>query len=282
MSFNRHQGQGQSMNARLALILVAAILVGGAVYLWRQPSPPLTTAPSPTAGQPPAKSAKPAQDRKPTASDQFFILAVSWEPAFCETVRNKPECTTMTKSRFDASHFSLHGLWPRDEYCGVSSSIEQLDRDGRWQQLPPVDLPADLRKTLDEMMPGTRSQLERHEWIKHGTCYGADQPTYFAAATNLLTQLNGTRIRDLFADNVGKTLTQADIRAAFDEIYGSGMGKRVRVACEDDGNRRLVSELTIGLWGTIDESTRLPDLIRAARPTDGGCDGGVIDPVGNQ
>lgn len=273
------------MNSRLLLVLTAALLIGGAVYLWLQPATPPTpehVAPAPTDTPAKAPVQKPAPGQKSAASDQFFILAVSWEPAFCETVRNKPECTTMSKSRFDASHFSLHGLWPRDEYCGVSSSVEQLDRDGRWQQLPPVDLPADLRKTLDAVMPGTRSQLERHEWTKHGTCYGADEATYFAAATNLLAQLNDSRVRDLFADNIGKTLTQADIRASFDEIYGGSMGQRVRVACEDDGNRRIISELTIGLWGTIDETTRLSDLIRAARPTAGGCDGGIVDPVGAQ
>lgn len=273
------------MNSRILLLFVAAFLVGGAVYLWLQPANPSTqeqVTPAPTETPARAPAPKPAPSHKSAASDQFFILAVSWEPAFCETVRNKPECTTMTKSRFDANHFSLHGLWPRDEYCGVSSSIGQLDRDGRWQQLPPVDLPTELRKILDQVMPGTRSQLERHEWTKHGTCYGADEATYFAAATALLAQLNDTRIRDLFADNIGKSLTQVDIRAAFDEIYGSGMGQRVRVACEDDGNRRIISELTIGLWGTIDGSTRLSDLIRAARPTDGGCDGGIVDPVGAQ
>jgi len=274
------------VNARIVLLLVAALLTGGAVYLWLQPANPppqeQQVAPTPTVAPEQSPAPKPAPSPKSAASDQFFILAVSWEPAFCETVRNKPECTMMSKSRFDASHFSLHGLWPRDEYCGVSSSVEQLDRDGRWQQLPPVELPADLRKTLDEVMPGTRSQLERHEWTKHGTCYGADEASYFAAATNLLAQLNDTRVRDLFADYIGKSLTQADIRAAFDEIYGSGMGQRVRVACEDDGSRRIISELTIGLWGTINESTRLSDLIRAARPTDGGCDGGIVDPVGAQ
>ncbi|MBN9308235.1 ribonuclease [Devosia sp.] len=262
------------MNARLSLLLVAALLVGLAVYLWLQPEAPKQPTPAPA-----ETSARGSASR---ASDQFLILAASWEPAFCETVRNKPECASMGKSRFDASHFSLHGLWPRDEYCGVPTTIEQLDRDGRWQQLPPVDLPADLRKTLAEVMPGTRSQLERHEWTRHGTCYGADAAAYYSAATALLAQLNASRVRDLFAGSIGKPLTQAEIRSAFDDSFGAGAGQRVRVACEDDGSRRIIVEVTVGLWGTVTDSTRMSDLIRAARPTDGGCAGGIIDPVGSQ
>ena len=268
------------MNARFSLLLVSALLVGAAVYLWLQPAPTPPQPGSPPAAEAPARSSVPRTGS--AASDQFLILAVSWQPAFCEGARNRPECTTMTRSRFDASHFSLHGLWPRDQYCGVSSSIEQLDRDGRWQQLPPVELPAALRQTLDEVMPGTRSQLERHEWIKHGTCFGSDEAGYYTAATSLLAQLNASRVRDLFAGSVGRHLSEAEIRAAFDEIYGSGIGERVRLACADDGGRRIISELTIGLWGTVTEASRLSDLMRAARPTDGGCPGGIVDPVGLQ
>lgn len=265
------------MNPRFSLLIVFSLLVGFAVYLWLQPADQVE---APPPAQKPTAEAQAGPIS--TASRQFLILAASWEPAFCEGARNKPECTSMGKTRFDASHFSLHGLWPRDEYCGVASTIQQLDRDGRWQQLPPVNLPADLQKTLDQVMPGTRSQLERHEWIKHGTCYGTDQASYYAAATALLAQLNASKVRDLFANNIGKELTQAEIRTAFDDSFGSGAGQRVRIACENDGNRRIISEITIGLLGAVNDKTRMSDLIRAARPTEGGCERGIVDPVGLQ
>jgi ribonuclease T2 len=269
------------VNSRLVLILIAALLAGFAVYLWLQPEPPHpTTPPAPTitTAPPPTTSAGTTS----TASDQFLILAASWEPAFCETSRGKPECTQFAKSRYDASNFSLHGLWPRDEYCEVSSSLEQLDRDARWQQLPPVELPSELQQTLDRVMPGTRSQLERHEWTKHGTCYGADAGRYYATAAALIEALNASKVRDLFAASIGKPLTQAAIRSAFDDSFGTGAGQRVRVACEDDGDRRIISELTIGLWGAPNDAPNLGKLIRAARPTDGGCAEGIVDPVGAQ
>ena len=51
------------------------------------------------------------------------ILSLSWEPAFCEGHANKRECASATPSGFDATHFTLHGLWPqprRKQYCNVS------------------------------------------------------------------------------------------------------------------------------------------------------------------
>jgi len=268
------------MNPRFLTALLLAFLIGGAVYLWLKPvdpAPVITTTPAPR-----ESTSEPKPTTSSKASDQFLILAASWQPAFCEGAAGKPECRQQSSTRFDANHFSLHGLWPTGEYCGVSSKLEQLDRDGRWSALPPVELPADLRKGLDQMMPGTRSQLERHEWIKHGTCFGTDEASFYGAATQLLAALNASKVRDLFADNIGKTLTRDQIREAFDDAFGTGAGQRVRIACDDDGKRRIISEITIGLWGAPGDSPNLGKLIRAARPTDGGCIGGIVDTVGLQ
>ena len=56
----------------------------------------------------------------------------------------------------------------------------------------------------------------------------------------------------------------------------------MRVACERDGNRRIISELTIGLTGNIDGAGSYAARTMAARPTDGGCDAGIVDAVGLQ
>src|SRR5688500_1270964 len=98
------------MNPRFMSALLLAFLIGGAVYLWLRPpdtSPPITTSPAPVE---PAPNSKPSTGSR--ASDQFLILAASWQPAFCEGASGKPECRQQGKSRFDANHFALHGLWP--------------------------------------------------------------------------------------------------------------------------------------------------------------------------
>lgn len=227
----------------------------------------------------------PDQPAPPPAGETQYILAVSWQPAFCETRPNKPECESQTADRFDASHFTLHGLWPQPRsnvYCNVTADEEDASADSRWDDLPTVELSPDLRKELDRVMPGTQSGLERHEWIKHGTCYGTDEEEYYADSLAMMSALNTSSVAELFAENVGKQLTQEEVRAAFDESFGAGAGERVRLACPRDGNRTLIGELTIGLTGDITAPDDFSPLILAARPTDGGCSAGVVDPVGQQ
>jgi ribonuclease T2 len=133
------------------------------------------------------------------------------------------------------------------------------------------------------VMPGTQSLLERHEWIKHGSCYpGADAETYFQDAVRLMSTVNTSSVQGFVAANVGKTIQSADLRAKFDEAFGKGAGDRVRVACKPDGNRQLITEITLGLKGNISAGTSVADLIAASSPTDAGCPAGVIDAVGLQ
>lgn len=192
------------------------------------------------------------------------------------------------RGRFDATHFTLHGLWPQPNgnfYCQVAAADKANDNPAHWQDLPPVELDPNTRSELDQVMPGTASDLERHEWIKHGTCYGKSQQAYFSDALNLMRAVNASPVRDLFAKNIGKQLTSDQIRSAFDSAFGAGAGERVRVSClvDSTSGRRLIGELTLGLTGPIGPSSRLSDLMQAAAPTSkAGCPKGVIDSTGFQ
>ncbi len=283
------------VSPRFGLLLAAVFFLGAGLFLlFRQPAqmqlPAAVAAPEQQVATPAeaatVETAPVAVDGGDTPAapgkDRFLILAASWEPAFCEGAPDKLECTSMGNKRFDASHFSLHGLWPQESYCGVSQTLRDLDEKGRWSQLPPVELDAATRATLDQVMPGTRSQLERHEWIKHGTCSGLSQSAYFGVSILLLSALNGSPVRDLFADSIGRKLTAGQIRNAFDTSFGAGAGDRVKIACDADGQRMLISEITLGLWGQPEQSTNLSQLLLAARPTSPGCDGGIVDASGLQ
>ena len=72
------------------------------------------------------------------------------------------------------------------------------------------------RAALAVAMPGARSSLERHEWLKHGTCYGADPEEYFRDALLLLGQLNDSAVRGLLAGRIGGRITADQLAAAFD------------------------------------------------------------------
>ncbi len=220
------------------------------------------------------------------AGPAAYVIAVSWQPAFCEARGRTPECRSQTPDRFDASNFSLHGLWPQPrsrDYCGVSERDIRLDKNRRWHDLSWERLDEGLWRKLQQVMPGTRSGLHKHEWIKHGTCYdGAGQDEYFANSLQIMEALNASQVQTLFAGSVGRHVSGDDIRAAFDASFGAGAGERVRISCKNDGDRRLIVELTIGLSGKIEPGTNAADHILASAPTEPGCPGGIVDPVGNQ
>ncbi len=213
----------------------------------------------------------------PAAAD--YVLAASWQPAFCEAHRRTPECRSQTAGRFDASHFALHGLWPEPRsqvYCGVAPALRSVDEPGRWRELPPVDLTRKTRAELEIVMPGTRSGLERHEWLKHGTCAGASPEVYFTAALALLEELNASALRDLVAERIGRHLSVSEVRAALEQTFGPEAGARIELACEGD----LIIEVRLRLRGAISPAPRLADLLAAVPAASGGCAGGRIDPAG--
>jgi ribonuclease T2 len=228
----------------------------------------------------------PARQQSPaptTYRGTQYVLAVNWQPAFCETASQTRECRGQRSNSFEATHFTLHGLWPQprdSEYCGVSDRDLWASRDGRWRDLPPLDLTIAQRRDLDEVMPGSQSGLDRHEWTKHGTCYGTDQRDYIADSLDLMLALNTSGVVDLFAGNIGRRITLAQIREAFDIAFGAGTGDRVSIGCTRDGNRTLITELQINLTGEITGPDDLGTLMLAADPANSDCRSGQVDAVG--
>lgn len=212
-----------------------------------------------------------------------YVLALSWQPAFCERQPGKPECRDQTRDRADATRLSLHGLWPQPGtrvYCGIEPAVVEADKQGRWRELPADRIEEGLWRRLQVAMPGTRSSLHRHEWIKHGTCMEGDIADYFSASLALLDAVNASQAGRLFGASAGQYLSAEQVRAAFDAAFGQGAGGRVKLSCADDNGRRMIAEITIGLAGEIGEGADIAKAILAAKPTDPGCPGGVVDEAG--
>jgi len=221
----------------------------------------------------------------PPPAKTDFVLAISWEPAFCEAMPSKAECKAETATSYDATHFSLHGLWPQPRskaYCGVSDTDKASDKAHSWTALPAVDVTLATRTALDKDMPGTKSALERHEWIEHGTCAGVSQEVFFTRATLFADTIANSAVGALFASHIGQRLEGSDIRKAFDTAFGAGAGDRVRISCETHNGRGLLSEITIGLSGDVMHDGSIGELIAAAGKTSPGCAGGIVDAVGKQ
>ncbi|MEM7590602.1 MAG: ribonuclease [Cyanobacteria bacterium P01_A01_bin.83] len=222
-----------------------------------------------------------------TSSDN--LLAISWQPAFCENHQDKTECETQTTERFDAENFTLHGLWPQprgNDYCNVSNEIIALDRNSStWSQLPPITLSEELFQELQRKMPGVASDLHLHEWYKHGTCYSETPEEYYHESLALLDQVNNSPVQELFAANIGADLTSEEILAEFDTAFGNNAGNKVAIDCDTDpqpANREMIVELKLNLLGEIESDTTMAELFTDSETVRNRnvCSVGEVDPVG--
>jgi ribonuclease T2 len=118
-------------------------------------------------------------DAEPGTFD-YYLLSLSWSPAFCLSDPGAPECNG--PRRFG---FIVHGLWPQyekgwPENCNVH------------QQVPDAVVAA-----MSDIMPA-RGLID-HEWSAHGTCSGLDPADFFAllrrayAAIAIPASLSGVR-----------------------------------------------------------------------------------------
>ena len=219
------------------------------------------------------KSTTPAL-HKSTAKQN--LLAISWQNAFCQTHQYKKECKNMSSSDFGAFNFVLHGLWPQprnNQYCNVDKKQVGMDKNKQWHRLDKLELSSEVRTQLAKLMPGYSSNLHKHEWIKHGTCYGTNASDYYSDAMILMTQVNDSGVQKFFKQNIGKTVRLEDIRKEFDKEFGSGAGKHVTMNC----NRGLVTELWLHIGN---KGTTLAELLKGGERPRKSCYKGRIDAVG--
>lgn len=134
----------------------------------------------------------------------FYVLALSWSPAFCEQTRDRAAADLQCRrNRFG---FVVHGLWPQ----------YSPGKDSGWPQFctptPPVPEPV-LRRALC-LMPAEK--LVQCQWAKHGTC--SDQPTP-DAYIDKIQRLMGTLILPDFGK--GGSQTVGEIADAFIRANGT-------------------------------------------------------------
>ena len=97
-------------------------------------------------------------------SFDFYVLALSWSPGFCETggaAKARAQCEPGARLGF-----VVHGLWPQNQR-GYPSDCDS-------NSFP-------SRVVLDSVRGVYPDEgLARHEWRKHGTCTGKSPAAYFA------------------------------------------------------------------------------------------------------
>ncbi len=204
------------------------------------------------------------------------LLALSWQNAFCQTHQYKKECRSMNSKSFGAFEFVLHGLWPQprnNQYCKVSKKQIGADKNKQWYRLDKLDLNSTIREELSKYMPGYSSNLHRHEWVKHGSCYGTSANDYFNDAISLVKQVNNSKVQHYFKQHIGKVVTLKEVRKLFDKEFGDGAGKHVTMNCRGG----LVTELWLHLGN---RSNELSELLKNGETSRSRCQKGRVDGVG--
>lgn len=138
-----------------------------------------------------------AQRRGSPGDFDFYVLALSWSPGFCELEgdrKGRAQCDSGS-----GAGFVLHGLWPQYDR-GFPSDC------GFGQQPSRIAMEAARGVFPDE-------GLARYEWRKHGTCSGLSPQAYFDAAREAKERV---RIPPRFSNLRGEEqMAPLDIERAF-------------------------------------------------------------------
>jgi len=107
-----------------------------------------------------------AQDQRQNAPGKFdfYLLALSWSPSFCEQAGDRKNAQLQCAER--PFSFVVHGLWPQyekgfPEFC----------------QNPPPFVEGRIVNSMLDLMPARG--LIIHGWKKHGVCAGQSASAYF-------------------------------------------------------------------------------------------------------
>ncbi len=217
------------------------------------------------------------------AQADSYVFAVNWQPAFCESKPDKPECRIDDPKIYQATHFTLHGLWPTKASCGTDygycGPVKAQPRD--FCAYPKVALSPKVRDALAVVMPSVNSGscLERHEWHKHGSCQNGSADQYYGQAIALLQQFNDSGISQFMGGHIGKQVSLAEFRAALDAGLGTGASQHAKINCKNG----LLTEVYLNLPAELKPGAKLKDLL-AQGPTataNNSCKKGFrIDPIG--
>lgn len=106
-----------------------------------------------------------AQNRGDPGKFDFYVLALSWSPSYCEAIGSKRSGDEQCR-RGRPFAFVVHGLWPQFERGFPRNCVA-----------PAPWIPEPLIRSSLDLMPARG--LVVHEWREHGTCSGLSPQAYF-------------------------------------------------------------------------------------------------------
>lgn len=169
----------------------------------------------------------------------FYVLALSWSPGYCEASgRKSRQCDSGS-----GLSFVVHGLWPQKEQ-GYPSFCEP---NGRF-------VPSSVLTEAKGLFP--EDNLARYQWRKHGTCTGESPSGYFNAVQRAKERV---RVPDSFkAMGDRSKVLPSEIEQAFMSVNPGLRRDMIAVSC----GRRIFQEVRICLDKDLRNFRQCPEVDR--------------------
>jgi len=142
----------------------------------------------------------------------------------------------------------------------------------RWNALPPLDLNSTVKELMAIYMPGSQSNLQRHEYYKHGTCYSKDPNEYFYDALTMTKQADES-LGEYLRANTGKRVKEIKIKMLAAKSFGKEAKYKVAIKCK----RRVLSEIWFSLKGKGNDISK---LVKDAKNIHSNCTTAIVDAPG--
>lgn len=161
-----------------------------------------------------------AQQRGKPGEFDFYVLALSWTPSYCEAEGDRRAGDEQC-SRARPYAFVVHGLWPQYERGYPRSCVERAPY-----------VPNDTIRSVLDLMPARGLIL--HQWRTHGTCAGLRPEAYFDTMREARERVRiPARFHRL---NDYTMVSPAEVERAFIDANPQLSAGAISVTCDD---RRL-------------------------------------------
>ncbi len=172
----------------------------------------------------------------------YYLLSLSWSPAFCLSDPGAAECKG--PRRFG---FIVHGLWPQNEHgwpehCDVHEPV-----------------PEQVVAGISDLMPARG--LVYHEWSAHGTCSGLNPADFFALVRRAYAFITVPASLSAVTNQIEQS--PAAIAAAFLRVNPKLAAQSIVVTCSRQDAPRL-REVHICLDRELNPRACSADAVRGA------------------
>jgi ribonuclease T2 len=178
-----------------------------------------------------ANSAPAAESLPRGEGFDFYVLALSWSPSYCQAEGEDANPQQCKASRPYA--FVVHGLWPQYEN-GYPENCPTAERSvsGR------------IVRSMLDLMPS--AGMVRHQWRRHGSCTGLSQEDYFRVVRQAAERV--AIPGELQRRESPATVSPDEIEKAFLRVNPDLAADAMAVTCD----RRYLREVRICMTRELD------------------------------